>query len=72
MNVDVEKQTVEVQFFGDHKRMTIAAKDCHIYSEICPSAHIGSLRESFNQAVDVSAGFSNYFFFLSQIKIPDI
>ena len=67
MNVDVDKQTVEVQFFGDHKRMTIAPKDCHIYSEICPSANIASLRESFIQAVDVSAVFSNEIFFPNQI-----
>lgn len=67
MSVDVDKQTVEVQFFGDHKRMTIAPKDCHIYTQVCPSANIASLRESFSQAVDVSADGTVPFFFQTTI-----
>ncbi|XP_055301652.1 uncharacterized protein LOC129568114 [Sitodiplosis mosellana] len=52
MAVDVAKHTVDVQFFGDHKRIVLTPKDCCIYSETCPSTNIGLLKEKFKKAVD--------------------
>lgn len=53
MAINGDKNTVDVQFFGDHKRMVVTPKDCFIYSKVCPSVNIGSLKNMFDMAIDV-------------------
>lgn len=42
MKCNLPLQTVEVQFFGDHKRLeNVSPKNCYMLSKLSPSCHIG-------------------------------
>lgn len=54
MAVNMDKNTIEVQFFGDHKRAVIASKDCVMLSRESMSINFGKLKEKYEDSMEVS------------------
>lgn len=54
MAIDSGKHTVDVQFFGDHKRAVVASKECFIYSKTSPSVNLGPEKKKLEMAITVS------------------